>query len=336
MAHKMHVGQRQRGVTLIELMVAMVLGLIVIAGAVSVTIANRRSYSTNEGLSQVQESSRSAFELLARDIRQTGLTGCDNRGRTANVLVAGSRWWQTWYGLRGLTGAQAGAAPFGTARFDRVAGTDAVQTQGVQGMGMSLATHAPTTATMVINAALADVVVNDVLVVCNFDHAAIFQVTNFTAPATLTHAEGGPAPGNCSTGLGFPTICTTAGNSYQFTRNSLVAPLAATEWYIGQSGRAADSGRSLMRRRLARGGSVAIEELVTDVTNMTITYRVADTMNFVAASAVAATDWPTVNAIKIDLTILSADARVTTTPGTNNGRIERSSSQIFALRNRVP
>lgn len=81
----------QRGLTLIELMIAMVLGLIVVGGAISVIIANRQSYRTNEGLSQVQESTRTAFEVLARDIRQAGSTACGTTNRMANVLVGTDR-----------------------------------------------------------------------------------------------------------------------------------------------------------------------------------------------------------------------------------------------------
>ena len=70
-----------RGFTLIELMVAMLLGLIVVGGVISVMLANKRSYRTNEGLAQVQESARTAFELMARDIRQSAGNGCDNNNR---------------------------------------------------------------------------------------------------------------------------------------------------------------------------------------------------------------------------------------------------------------
>jgi type IV pilus assembly protein PilW len=77
---------RSRGFTLLELMISMVLGLVVIGGALGVVLSNRQSYRTNEGLSQVQERARTAFELLARDVRQAGVTGCNNNGRVANVL----------------------------------------------------------------------------------------------------------------------------------------------------------------------------------------------------------------------------------------------------------
>ena len=59
--------RRPGGFTLVELMIAMVLGLVIIGGATSLIVANRQSYRTNEGLSQVQESARTAVELLSRE-----------------------------------------------------------------------------------------------------------------------------------------------------------------------------------------------------------------------------------------------------------------------------
>lgn len=329
-----------RGFTLVELMVAMVLGLMFIGAAVSLMIANRRSYSTNEGLSQVQESARSAFELLARDLRQAGISGCDNTGRIANVLDpgAGTEWWQEWFGLRGYDQTQTSTGvAVGTARGQRVAGTDTVQTQGIQGLGLTVDTHVPAVAMMGINAAATDITAGDVMMVCDFDHATIFQVTAYNpGTTTLTHAEGGGPPGNCSTGLGFPTVCTTVGSAYQFPRNALLARLAATEWYIGNSGRTADSGRSLFRRRLGIGAAEVTEEVVADVTDMQISYRAGDADTFVDASSLGTADWAEVNAVRIVLNLASADAQVSTDPGANDGRITREFTQIIALRNRIP
>ena len=128
-----------QGMTLIELMISMVLGLVIIGGATSVMLANQQSYRTNEALSQVQESQRSAFELLSRDVREAGFNGCNSRGRVANVLERrspGPYWWQTWVGMQGFDGRQAGGAvSFGTAVGTRVEGTDSIVVQGVQGLG---------------------------------------------------------------------------------------------------------------------------------------------------------------------------------------------------------
>src|SRR5579859_2062961 len=81
-------GSRRRagGFTLVELMIAMLLGLIVIGGVVSIFAANQQSSYTNTALGEVESSSRAAFELMARDIRDAGLTGCGNNTRVANVV----------------------------------------------------------------------------------------------------------------------------------------------------------------------------------------------------------------------------------------------------------
>ncbi len=46
------------------------------------------------------ESARTAFELLARDVRQAGNNGCGNTNRIANVLKNSAGWWTQWFGTR--------------------------------------------------------------------------------------------------------------------------------------------------------------------------------------------------------------------------------------------
>ena len=136
------------GFTLIELMVAMLLGLIVIAGVTSVFLANQRTYRTNQALGDVQDGSRIAFELMARDIRNAGLNPCNNGDRMANVLNnSGTDWWANWANaLRGYSGNQGDPATggvFGTAAGQRVAGTDSVQVLGAIDDGMSVGRPGP-------------------------------------------------------------------------------------------------------------------------------------------------------------------------------------------------
>lgn len=328
-----------RGMTLIELMIAMVLGLIVVGGAVSIVLANRQSYRTNEALSQVQESARTAFELVARDIRQAGANGCDDTGRIANVLKPGTTWWQSWFGILGYDGAQNDpAVAFGTATTERLAGTDSIQLQGIEGTGLSVETHEPTSANFMINATTTDFTVNDILIVCDFDHSAIFQVSNYNSSnVTVVHNTGAGSPGNCSKGLGYPTDCSsTNGNAYTFGPNSQIARFAAVDWYIGNNGRADEGGRSLYRRRLGSGAAVLVEEIVAGVTDMQIRYRLDDGDSFDDADDVALGDWATVNAVMITLTLDSAERRVSTDASVNAGRLQRSFTHVVTLRNRVP
>jgi type IV pilus assembly protein PilW len=330
----------QRGFTLIEIMVSMVLGLVLVGGATGLILANRQSYRTNEALSQVQESARTAFELLARDVREAGISGCDSSGRMANVLDTddGTAWWQTWFGVAGYEGGEVSpAVAISTTVAERVAGTDSVVLQGIQGTGLSVENHDPVSANFKINATTTDFVDNDVLIVCDFDHAVMVQATNYNSSnVTVVHntGEGVATPGNCSKGLGYPTVCETNGNPYVFGPNSQVARLAAVAWYVGNNGRAAEGGRSLYRRRMGAGAAILTEEVVAGVTDMQLSYREQGVDTFREANNVG--DWTTVNAVMITLTVQSADQRVTSDNNVNAGRIERRFTNIVTLRNRVP
>lgn len=67
---------RSQGFSMIELMVALVLGLILMAGVISVYTTNKKSYSLNIALGQVQESGRFAFNYIEPPIRMAGFFGC--------------------------------------------------------------------------------------------------------------------------------------------------------------------------------------------------------------------------------------------------------------------
>ena len=69
---------RQVGVSLVELMIAMVLGLVVMGAAFAVFMSNQSTFRASEGLNRIQENARVAFELMARDIRSAGGSACSN------------------------------------------------------------------------------------------------------------------------------------------------------------------------------------------------------------------------------------------------------------------
>ena len=77
----------QRGMTLIELMVALAIGSFLIAGAVTVYVQSRTTYRTNENVARMQENARFAMETMAPDIRMAGHWGLVNKG----VLVSGGQ-----------------------------------------------------------------------------------------------------------------------------------------------------------------------------------------------------------------------------------------------------
>ena len=68
--------RRARGISLVELMVALAIGAFLMLGLVQVFAASKAAYTTSEGLSRVQESARFATDFLQRDLRMVGHMGC--------------------------------------------------------------------------------------------------------------------------------------------------------------------------------------------------------------------------------------------------------------------
>jgi type IV pilus assembly protein PilW len=322
------------GFTLIELMVAMLLGLVVIAGVVSVFLANQRSYRTNQALGDVQDGSRIAFEMMARDIRDAGLTGCSNSGRVANVLNnsptgGGTTWWANWNNaVVGYGGSDTDlAVATGTTEGQRVAGTDSLMLLGGEGSGVSVKVNSEPAATFTINEASSDLKAGDVIIVCDPDHATLAQITSY-AGGTITHAASG-SPGNCTTDLNFPTVCSSSA-SYVFATNSQITKLGAADWYIGNS--PVVGGRSLYRVGLDNVAGVptpTAQEMVRDVTDMKIAYHQSGNASFVAATAV--TNWALVDAVQVTLALESVDKRA----GTDVKPLKRSFTATTTVRNRV-
>jgi type IV pilus assembly protein PilW len=327
-----------RGFTLIELMIAMLLGLIVIAGVTSVFLAGQRSYRTNQALGDVQDGSRVAFEIMARNIRDAGLTGCGNSGRVGNVLKASptgggtAQWWADWnnavVGYGGTAADPVVAA--GTGATQRITGNDSLVLLGAGGATSSVATNTFSSATFTLNDANAGLQAGDVFVVCDPDHAVIAQAATYAAATrTLTYTADTGSPGNCSAALGYPTDCASTTNNYQFGENSQITKLVATDWYIGVN---PANGSSLYRMTLSNSaGTVTAvpQEIVRDVTSMTIHYHVPGAATFVAAPSV--TDWGAVDAVQVTWTVQSVNKQV----GVDGKSISRSFSVTTTLRNRV-
>jgi len=65
--------KRQQGMTLVEIMIAMGLGVFLLAGVMGIFISSKQSYRMLENLSRMQENGRFAMDFMSRDIRQAGL-----------------------------------------------------------------------------------------------------------------------------------------------------------------------------------------------------------------------------------------------------------------------
>lgn len=81
--------QSQAGFSLIELMVALVLGLVLMGAVVNSFLSSSQTYRVQEALSRSQESARFALEIIGQELRMAGF---DNpRGAVLQGFVATDR-----------------------------------------------------------------------------------------------------------------------------------------------------------------------------------------------------------------------------------------------------
>lgn len=78
------------GFSLVELMVALLLGLVIMAGVSTVFVNSNKSYQTTGAMARLQENARFALQFIGNDIRRTGYVGCANEpGITYSMLNTG-------------------------------------------------------------------------------------------------------------------------------------------------------------------------------------------------------------------------------------------------------
>ena len=78
--------RHQQGLTLIELMIAMALGMGVVLAAVALMQASRSTYLSVADSAQIQENGRYALDLIARSVRQANYVPQDNPAFLRNDL----------------------------------------------------------------------------------------------------------------------------------------------------------------------------------------------------------------------------------------------------------
>lgn len=65
-----------RGLSLVELMVALLISSLILIGLVQVFVSSKGTYQMDEGLARLQENGRFALDFLVHDIRMAGHKGC--------------------------------------------------------------------------------------------------------------------------------------------------------------------------------------------------------------------------------------------------------------------
>lgn len=131
MRHERKPLQTQSGFSLVELMIALLLGLLLMSGIIAVYLESKQSFVQDEAISRVQENGRFALRLLTREIAMGGFyAGVTEPG--AISAPAGADACATWLlnptqVIETYNNADGGvSAAFGTCTLAAVAGTDVI------------------------------------------------------------------------------------------------------------------------------------------------------------------------------------------------------------------
>lgn len=354
---------RQRGLSLVELMIAMTIGLIVTGALIYVFIGSRSTNRSNENLARVQETGRFALDFIGQDLRMVSFAGCHSRGLTANTTLVIARPAVTYTGLAdGMIGFDNGTGWTNATGITRVRGDVLVVRRAAgQGVEISAATDA-VAGTVTIKNNCPKFKKSDLVMLASCERAVVFRVTN-TPATTCDGSVGAVVLQNLATGAGSDGSqgngnngIVTGSTSYQIANVFGVDTRAAVyrfdevAYFIGSN----PAGNPGLYRSSSNGGT---EELVENVEDVDIVYGldtssppdgIADT--FVKAAAI--TDWSQVVSVRISLLVVGPDTAVTTGPQTyvlrdingdgvpdpqtaTDSRLRRVFSSTIALRNRV-
>ncbi|WP_423187363.1 PilW family protein [Alishewanella sp. d11] len=248
----------QRGVTLTELLVALMLGLLLLGGVFGVYLSNQTTARTTEDLSNLQNRIRLAFQVMSYDLRSAGFLGCNNSERVVSVVqVAGvSPAWLNWQG--GLVGTAADAA-----------NNESIRVMYGAGQSSSVVNHVPPRLNLNQRPELS---VGDLAVVCDDTLTSIFQVSA-VGNNWLEHAATGL---NCAVDLGFanPFVCGSA-RPRLYPTDAMVMQFATVRWFVAAS--EVDANFNSLFREIIVSGAPVQEEVLFGVERLSFAYQMRNT-----------------------------------------------------------
>ncbi|SDX03755.1 type IV pilus assembly protein PilW [Nitrosomonas eutropha] len=344
----------QHGLTLVEMMVAMTIGLVLLGGVITVLTASQQTYRVNEAMARMQENARYAFQLLSRDIRMAGYRGCvGDVVAITNVLNNKNDF--LWRFDRPLEGFEATNASGWTPALPSEVtsplkggdvGRDVIVVRGVEGSYARVISHASESADpgVELGSDFGKELQNYfdksnpkspfIVLVSNCRNTAIFQVTginNISDKKFLEHATGGSSvePGN-EKEMG------------EIFLNGEIVRISTRAYYIRNN-----PGK--IPALYWKKGKDDADELVEGIENMQIQYGEdtnGDRAVDIYRTADLVADWENVVSVRIDLLVRSVENNIATQPQTYtfNGetvtptdrRLRQVFSTVISLRNRAP
>lgn len=336
----MNFRHRAKGVTLVELLVSISIGLVIVGAMVALYIATSRSYRQFEAMGQLQSNARYVFEIMGYDIRMAGNMGCHTPAQPtpANFVTNySSNWWSnTDQPLRGFDN---------TADFPADYKNKALRGDSVIVLRANPDEIAPGIVKSYWNNSEAPIEMQS----GSFNPGSLLLLTDCRTTSSVFQStsldKNGPISHNKTT---------LAGPIAQDMAGAQVIQLSANAYYLRESPyRYANSKQqipSLYRQTLTSMNNTpptGAEELVSGVTDLQIRYGVDEDGNgvldrYVDAKDVA--DWRQVVAVRVTITLETTDDSVANESSSftlGNGsvmtdrRLRRSYTATFGLRQRL-
>jgi type IV pilus assembly protein PilW len=325
----------QRGLTLVELMVAITIGVF-LTGAVAALYANTRTgFDYSNEVARMQENGRFALEVLSRDIRMAGYNGCGRNVSTANVVNGNSSDPMLDFSTP-IHGYNDGNIPQFLSDAGALSSSDALILIGGAGGDLVVKSHNPPSAQIDTNTH--SIKPGEILLITDCSKASIFQITgptnNNNNATNVVHNTGTGTPGNCTKFLG--ASCPNS-SSYTYKPGSILMRLSSSAYFIGNSS-LNDGSHSLYVLELD-GTTVtqSARELLTGVHDMQITYGLVDTegsfdvKSFDTAQNITNNNWSKVIIVRISLTMRSSKTNIST----EHGALEKVFTETVVARNRT-
>ena len=346
---QLHSTKSQSGITLVEIMIALLLGAFLSGGIYQIFISSKQTYRIQDGLSGLQENGRFSMDFITRDMRMADFWGCIDSANIESKLKPNAIYDNFASGMSGQENDNSGND--GDADNDENGngiwdGTDSVTLRGAVATNVFLVSQ-PTTVSAQIkvtnDSGLAD---DDIVLLSDCRSGDIFQITNLNPASSandeLVHNTGNSMNASQKLEVGLE-INNTGPLDNRYGTDAQIYKLAFIEYSIRQG---ANGQPSLFK---SINGDTP-QEFVEGVENMQILYGedtglVPDTTANYYVDAATIVDWDRVVSVRLTLLLHTLKDNITSQPlqYTYNGatttatdrRLRRTYTTTIALRNRI-
>ncbi|MGM0434179.1 MAG: PilW family protein [Pseudomonadota bacterium] len=308
----------QIGLSLIELMVALLLSSLLVVGIVQIFIGSNESFHLQKANARVQESGRIAMEMLTREVRNAGYFGCFPEKGIVNNLdedddgydpakhdINTRRAIQT---TAPVTGQHGGSDNFRVARAEEPEGS------GGDSIEMKVE-DVPSSSNFQVNDT-GTLEEGDIIVLTDCIGGDIVQVSNVQegGGVIVANSGGSVSPGN-SYDEGFDGCSGNNCPSRLYDDGTRINRITVNTFYVGPAGD--NDETSALFRQDADGSSP--DEMVRGITKMRVQYGVGtgeSVSDWRDPSAMSSADWEDVRAVRISVLVHSPNDNVVDEPMT--------------------